>query len=154
MELNLRPPALRARIETGAATEGIDVLSNEELASGTDPIPANREVNGRREAAHERRGAPFPAVVARETDVGVAGGLAVPRRRGNARLYSGSLGSLAATLALPPAAWLAGAPATVVAVAGGTAVLILFRHRANLRRLRAGTERRMTRRRPPADPAC
>ena len=96
MELNLRPPALRARIETGAATEGVDVLSDEELASGTDPIPANREVDGRREAAHERRGAPFPAVVARDADVGVPGGLAVPRRRGNARLYSGPLGSLAA----------------------------------------------------------
>jgi glycerol-3-phosphate acyltransferase PlsY len=57
-----------------------------------------------------------------------------------------SLGSIAATLALPPAAWLAGAPGTVVGAAGGTAALILFRHRANFTRLRAGTERRMTRR--------
>ena len=57
-----------------------------------------------------------------------------------------SLGSIAATVALPPAAWLAGAPATVVGAAGGTAALILFRHRANLRRLRAGTERRMSKR--------
>jgi glycerol-3-phosphate acyltransferase PlsY len=54
-----------------------------------------------------------------------------------------SLGSLAATLALPPVAWLAGAPAAVVAVAAGTGMLILFRHRANVRRLLAGTERRM-----------
>lgn len=54
-----------------------------------------------------------------------------------------SLGSIAATLALPPVAWLTGAPGAVVAAAGGTATLILFRHRANLRRLRAGTERRM-----------
>ena len=54
-----------------------------------------------------------------------------------------SLGSIAATIALPPAAWLAGAPGTVVGAAGGTSALILFRHRANLRRLRAGTERRM-----------
>jgi glycerol-3-phosphate acyltransferase PlsY len=54
-----------------------------------------------------------------------------------------SLGSLAATLALPPVAWLAGAPAAVVAVAAGTGALILFRHRANVRRLLAGTERRM-----------
>jgi glycerol-3-phosphate acyltransferase PlsY len=53
-----------------------------------------------------------------------------------------SLGSVAATIALPPAAWLAGAPAAVVSAASGSAVLILFRHRANLRRLRAGTERR------------
>ena len=54
-----------------------------------------------------------------------------------------SLGSLAATVALPPAAWLTGAPAAVVATAGGIAGLIVFRHRANIGRLRAGTERRM-----------
>ena len=54
-----------------------------------------------------------------------------------------SLGSIAATLALPPVAWLAGAPTAVVVAAAGTGALILFRHRANLRRLLAGTERRM-----------
>ena len=54
-----------------------------------------------------------------------------------------SLGSIAATLALPPAAWLVGAPTAVVVAAAGTGGLILFRHRANLRRLLAGTERRM-----------
>lgn len=54
-----------------------------------------------------------------------------------------SLGSTAATLALPPTAALLGAPAPVVFAAAGTAALILFRHRANLRRLVAGTERRM-----------
>jgi glycerol-3-phosphate acyltransferase PlsY len=54
-----------------------------------------------------------------------------------------SLGSVAATLALPPAAWLTGAPTAVVGAAAGTAGLILFRHRANLRRLRSGTERRI-----------
>jgi acyl phosphate:glycerol-3-phosphate acyltransferase len=54
-----------------------------------------------------------------------------------------SLGSIAATIALPPMAWLAGAPGPVVGAAGGTSALILFRHRGNFRRLRAGTERRM-----------
>lgn len=54
-----------------------------------------------------------------------------------------SLGSVAATVALPPIAWLSGAPATVVTAAAGTGALIVFRHRTNLRRLRAGTERRM-----------
>jgi glycerol-3-phosphate acyltransferase PlsY len=54
-----------------------------------------------------------------------------------------SLGSVAATLALPPAAWLTGAPGAVVGAAAGTAGLILFRHRANLYRLRSGTERRL-----------
>jgi glycerol-3-phosphate acyltransferase PlsY len=54
-----------------------------------------------------------------------------------------SLGSVAATLALPPVAWLTGAPGAVVGAAAGTAGLIVFRHRANLRRLRRGTERRI-----------
>ena len=54
-----------------------------------------------------------------------------------------SLGSIAATVALPPAAWLTGAPAAVVGSAAGTAALILFRHRSNIRRLRAGPERRL-----------
>ena len=54
-----------------------------------------------------------------------------------------SLGSVAATVALPPTAWLIGAPAAVVGTAWGTAALIVFRHRSNLRRLRDGTERRL-----------
>ena len=54
-----------------------------------------------------------------------------------------SLGSIAATVALPPAAWLTGEPRAVVAAAAGAGALILFRHRGNIRRLRAGTERRM-----------
>ncbi len=54
-----------------------------------------------------------------------------------------SLGSIAATLALPPVAWWAGAPRAVVLTAAGSGALILFRHRANVRRLRLGTERRM-----------
>lgn len=54
-----------------------------------------------------------------------------------------SLGSVAATLVLPPVAWLTGAPAAVVVAAFGAGALILFRHRANVRRLFDGTERRM-----------
>lgn len=54
-----------------------------------------------------------------------------------------SLASIAATVALPPAAWIIGSPLSVVLVAAGTSVLILFRHRANWSRLRRGTERRM-----------
>jgi len=54
-----------------------------------------------------------------------------------------SLGSIAATLALPPVAWWVGAPDAVVASAFGAGALILFRHRANVRRLYSGTERRM-----------
>ena len=51
-----------------------------------------------------------------------------------------SLGSVAATLALPPAAWMTGAPGAVVGAAVWTAGLILFRHRGNLQRLTQGTE--------------
>lgn len=54
-----------------------------------------------------------------------------------------SLGSVAATVTLPSVAWLAGSPPPVIAAAIGTGALILFRHRANLRRLALGTERRL-----------
>ena len=54
-----------------------------------------------------------------------------------------SLGSIAATVALPPAAWITGEPVAVVLAAAGSGGLILFRHRGNIRRLREGTERRM-----------
>jgi len=54
-----------------------------------------------------------------------------------------SLGSIAASLALPPAAWATGEPIAVVVAAAGSAALIVFRHRGNIHRLRAGTERRM-----------
>jgi glycerol-3-phosphate acyltransferase PlsY len=54
-----------------------------------------------------------------------------------------SLGSMAASLALPSAAWLVGEPRAVVLSATGIAALILFRHRGNLARLRSGTERRV-----------
>ena len=54
-----------------------------------------------------------------------------------------SLGSIAATIVLPPIAWWSGAPSAIVLAATGTGALILFRHRANLVRLFAGTERKM-----------
>jgi glycerol-3-phosphate acyltransferase PlsY len=54
-----------------------------------------------------------------------------------------SLGSIAATLALPAMAWWSGAPRAVVFAAAASGALIVFRHRANLQRLRLGTERRM-----------
>jgi glycerol-3-phosphate acyltransferase PlsY len=54
-----------------------------------------------------------------------------------------SLGSIAATVTLPWVALLFDSPASVVVAAMGTGALILFRHRANLRRILNGTERRM-----------
>ena len=53
-----------------------------------------------------------------------------------------SLGSVVATVTLPSVAWMAGAPTSVLAAAIGIAALILFRHRANIRRIVGGTERR------------
>src|SRR3982750_2967531 len=54
-----------------------------------------------------------------------------------------SMGSMAATVSLPWIAWLSGAPTSVLIAAIGIAVLILFRHRANMRRIAHGTERRV-----------
>ena len=54
-----------------------------------------------------------------------------------------SLGSILATVALPPIAYATDQPAAVLAAACAASVLILFRHRGNLVRLRAGTERRL-----------
>jgi glycerol-3-phosphate acyltransferase PlsY len=54
-----------------------------------------------------------------------------------------SLGSIAATLTLPPLVWLSGAPFEVVSASVGSGALILFRHRSNLRRLVARSERRI-----------
>ncbi|HVH25647.1 MAG TPA: glycerol-3-phosphate 1-O-acyltransferase PlsY [Vicinamibacterales bacterium] len=53
-----------------------------------------------------------------------------------------SLGSVLATLALPPIAYAMGSSVPVFAAACGASALIVFRHRANVVRLRAGTERR------------
>jgi acyl phosphate:glycerol-3-phosphate acyltransferase len=54
-----------------------------------------------------------------------------------------SLGSLLATIALGPIAAGLGAPASVVTAAVLAALLIVFRHRSNVRRLWAGTEPRV-----------
>jgi glycerol-3-phosphate acyltransferase PlsY len=54
-----------------------------------------------------------------------------------------SLGSIVATLALGPIALALGASAAVVGAACAAALLIVFRHRANIGRLLAGTERRI-----------
>jgi glycerol-3-phosphate acyltransferase PlsY len=54
-----------------------------------------------------------------------------------------SLGSVLATIVLPPVAYAAGYPAAMLMAACAASLLILFRHRGNLARLRAGTERRL-----------
>ncbi len=54
-----------------------------------------------------------------------------------------SLGSVAASVSLPAFAYFSAAPPAAVVVACGASALIVLRHRTNLWRVRAGTERRM-----------
>lgn len=54
-----------------------------------------------------------------------------------------SLGSVLATLALPPLAYAFGSPGSAVVAALAAATMIVFRHRSNVSRLRTGTERRI-----------
>jgi glycerol-3-phosphate acyltransferase PlsY len=54
-----------------------------------------------------------------------------------------SLGSIAATVTLPAVALMSGSSSPVAAAAVGSGALILFRHRANLRRIVSGTEQRI-----------
>jgi glycerol-3-phosphate acyltransferase PlsY len=54
-----------------------------------------------------------------------------------------SLGSVLASLALPPLAYALGSPPAAVVAAIAAAAMIVFRHRSNVRRLRTGTERRI-----------
>jgi len=54
-----------------------------------------------------------------------------------------SLASVVASMALPPLAYALGSTAPTVATAVASSILIVFRHRSNVGRLRTGTERRV-----------
>jgi glycerol-3-phosphate acyltransferase PlsY len=54
-----------------------------------------------------------------------------------------SLGSVLATLALPPLAYAVGSPLPAVVAALAASIIIVFRHRTNVGRLRTGSERRI-----------
>lgn len=54
-----------------------------------------------------------------------------------------SVGSILASVALPPIAYATGSPTPVLAAALLTSMLIVIRHRTNLTRVRAGTEQRI-----------
>jgi glycerol-3-phosphate acyltransferase PlsY len=54
-----------------------------------------------------------------------------------------SLGSVLASMALPPLAYALGSPAPAVIAASAAAAIIVFRHRSNVLRVWLGTERRL-----------
>ena len=54
-----------------------------------------------------------------------------------------SLGSVLASVALPPLAYALGSSVPAVVAACAASMIILFRHRSNVGRLRTGTERRL-----------
>jgi glycerol-3-phosphate acyltransferase PlsY len=54
-----------------------------------------------------------------------------------------SLGSMLASIALPPMAYASGSPAPAVLAAAAASAIIVFRHRSNVLRLWMGTERRV-----------
>lgn len=54
-----------------------------------------------------------------------------------------SLASVVASMALPPLAYALGSTAPTVATAVASSIIIVFRHRSNVVRLRTGTERRV-----------
>jgi len=54
-----------------------------------------------------------------------------------------SLGSVVASVVLPPLTYVTGSSAPVVAAGVAASILIVFRHRSNLARLASGTERRI-----------
>jgi glycerol-3-phosphate acyltransferase PlsY len=54
-----------------------------------------------------------------------------------------SLGSVVASIALPPLAYALGSSAPSVLAAIAASIIIVFRHRSNVLRLRTGTERRL-----------
>ena len=54
-----------------------------------------------------------------------------------------SLGSVLASVSLPPIAYALGSPAPTVIAAAAAAAIIVFRHRSNVLRLWTGTERRV-----------
>jgi acyl phosphate:glycerol-3-phosphate acyltransferase len=54
-----------------------------------------------------------------------------------------SVGSILASVALPPIAYATGSPAAALAAAVAAALLIVIRHRTNLARVLAGTEQRV-----------
>jgi len=61
-----------------------------------------------------------------------------------------SLGSIAASFALPFAAWLTGSSLTLVLITAGLGALAIYKHRGNIRRLLNGTENRVSFKRKPS----
>lgn len=90
----------------------------------------------------------FGVLLAAAWPVGLAAGLIWLI---NAALFRfSSVAALGAAIAAPNVAALTGQPTAVILLAAFTGVLILVKHRANIARLRAGTEPRIGRKSEPA----
>ncbi|HKS37943.1 MAG TPA: glycerol-3-phosphate 1-O-acyltransferase PlsY [Verrucomicrobiae bacterium] len=61
-----------------------------------------------------------------------------------------SLGSIAASFALPFAAWLTGSSLTLVLITAGLGVLAIYKHKGNIHRLLNGSESRVSFKRKPS----
>lgn len=61
-----------------------------------------------------------------------------------------SLGSIAASFALPFAAWLTGSSLTLVLIVAGLGALAIYKHKGNIQRLLNGTESRVSFKRKPS----
>ena len=64
-----------------------------------------------------------------------------------------SLASVAAAAALPLVVWLTGGSPVLTGITGAIGALAIYKHKANLKRLLAGTENRFGAKKPPADPS-
>jgi glycerol-3-phosphate acyltransferase PlsY len=60
-----------------------------------------------------------------------------------------SVASICAAAALPPATWLTCGSITLIILTAAMAALAIYKHRSNIRRLLAGTENRIGRKKPP-----
>jgi glycerol-3-phosphate acyltransferase PlsY len=60
-----------------------------------------------------------------------------------------SVASICASAALPAATWLTGGSGTLIIITGAMAALAIYKHRSNIRRLLAGTENQIGRKKPP-----
>jgi glycerol-3-phosphate acyltransferase PlsY len=65
-----------------------------------------------------------------------------------------SLASIVAAFCLPFAVWLTGGSTTLIIITAALGTLAIYKHKANIERLRAGTENRVGKKKPPETPTA